>query len=107
MLVAVVQEWSSTSRLSPDMSPHSLGWVPLDSDFVCVGKGAGGGLVALLLSCHQHAGPPYLGEIRAGSISASLTPPRRPELEASCLVRGLSPFHLVSYTFMQVCKILP
>ena len=105
--VAVLQEWRATSYVSPDVSPHSLGLVPLGSYFVCAGKRAGGELVVLLLSCPQHTGPSYLGKTRAGSISASLTPPRRLGLEASYSVRCLSLIPLVSCTPRQVCKILP
>ena len=49
----------------------------------------------------------YFGKTRAGSVSASLTPPRRLGLEASYSVHCLSPFPLVSCTLRQVCKILP
>ena len=105
--VAVLQEWRATSYVSPDVSLHSLGLVPLGSYFVCAGKRARGELVVLLLSCPQHTGPSYLGKTRAGSISASLTPPLRLGLEASYSVRCLSPIPLVSCTHRQVCKILP
>lgn len=105
--VSVLQEWSTTSYVSPDVSPHSLGLVPLGSYFACTGKRAGGEPVVLLLSCPQHTGPSYLSKTTAGSVSASLTPPRRLGLEASYSVRCLSPFPLVSCTLRQVCKIIP
>lgn len=105
--VAVLQEWRATSYMSLDVSPYSLGLVPLGSYFVCAGKRAGGKLVVLLLSCLQHTGPSYLGKTRTGSISASLTLPRRLGLEASYSVCCLSPVPLVSCTLRQVCKILP
>ena len=90
-------------RRVPTLSGFGATWF-----IFCVWKRrAGGEPVVLLLSCPQHTGPSYFGKTRAGSVSASLTPPRRLGLEASYSVHCLSPFPLVSCTLRQVCKILP